>query len=154
MAPYKSVKDIFLFQFSHTARMEGRISREEGGPTQEAVDIGFDLINAQPMFVWAFNTKNDEPPTVDQVANVFREGYLHTTDTAVNESYGLLLDTLRQIASTSPTAQVNQYAITENADPSPLADILPIEALKIGTLSNVDDHICMLRMVPVMMFNI
>ena len=100
MKSYKDLRRACLLQFNFASSpTEATVVNDDGSPTGLALEIGIELTNTQPILSFVFNCEDEKPPTLESVAQVIREGYISTSDNAsLNESYGLLLDTLRRYA--------------------------------------------------------
>lgn len=142
MKAYKSLDTNFILQFSHTKPEDVALKNDDNSPTVEAIEIGFELSNAQPMLMFVFSaTEEGKCPSINSIANVMRVGYQKTTDNEpLNESYGLLLDALRMI---------HNGKVTVGQD-----TIVPMQVLENGAIVYINDNICCLRIAPVTQFTV
>ncbi len=149
MKPYKSLDTSYILQFSHCKPEGVVLQNEDSSPTADAIDIGFELINAQPMLMFVFSaTDENKCPSISSIANVMREGYRNTThNQPLNESYGLLLDALRMISSGKKIENMPADFASDVPD-----TVVPMQVLANGAIVYVEDNICSLRVAPVTQF--
>ena len=151
MKPYKSLDTSYILQFSHCKPENVVLQNEDDSPTADAIDIGFELSNTQPMLMFVFSATDEQDcPSISSIANVMREGYRNTThNQPLNESYGLLLDALRMISS----GQSVQSTASEMMNEQPEA-IVPMRVLQNGAIVYVEENLCWLRVAPVTQFKV
>lgn len=145
-------KRSFVLQFSWCKVPEHETMHdEEGMPNgQLALDLGNQLASRGPMLSCVFFTAKDEVPTVSQLHKAVQSEYLNIHDESKNETYGLLLDTLRRIHINMLELEQMSDEDKEIAASSYTAPIgLPLNH---GALIASDELVCMLYMSPIRSF--
>jgi hypothetical protein len=114
----------------------------------ESAEIAKTLLSTAPQFAFVFTTLNGKPPTIQQMHTCIQKGYTETSDDPdLNDSYGLLLDTLRAIATKSPVTLLADESVQDVTDV-----IDKIVALEAGAIIQVGDQICTLTLTPIISF--
>lgn len=148
--PYISATRSFLLKFSHVKMPEGVTEAfRDNEPDVECSRLAFNLLNGKPMFSFVFSTDNQMPPSLQKIREVMQRGYSERSDDPeTHESYGLILDTLRLMALTPPTAKV-----TIDNDCSDITDFIEkLVALQAGSIIQIGDNLCTIQLSPITNF--
>lgn len=153
MPAYKEYRKSYNLIFSHAKLPEGVTSiLEDGEPNEDVADFCTYLRDSPPMISFIFNTTHQKPPSIMSMYGVIQHAYTETAnDPPLHDTYGLLLDCLRFVGTKSPATKV---PVTD--DESPIVELKPnttmYDALRGGTILQIEDNICSLRVVAITEF--
>jgi hypothetical protein len=153
MTAYKKLRKSYNLIFSHAKLPDGITNLiEDGAPNEQAAELSYFLSNSPPMLSFIFATKDQKPPTIISMFSIMQQGYTATAeDSQLHDTYGLLLDSLRIIAAKSPTAKVTeQKGEVTKVDLEP--QVSQYDALRSGTVLQIENNICALRVAPITEF--
>lgn len=144
------VRPSYLLGFSYAPLPDGVTNPfpVDGEAHSESAEMARKLMRNAPQFAFVFTTLNGKPPSIEKMHSCIQIGYTETSDDPkLHESYGLLLDTLRAIATKSPVTLLADESVQDVTDV-----IDKIVALEAGAIIQVGDHVCTLTLTPIVSF--
>ncbi len=142
--PFRGATTSYILAFSHAPIPEGvttAFGEDDDDPA--CVALANRLRRSLPDYSLVFTGPNGDPPTTKRLHRVIQHGYTQTAnEPEIHEAFGLMLDALRHITLNRPLKSIRKDDNTSDS----LGDIDPVAAMLAGSIMQIGDRICSLRL--------